>query len=169
MFEALKVWRDDVTGVVHGPAEALAEGEEERRGSDRYWFGGAEVFLFLPDDQCFRLRLKDVSCTGVSGLTDAPVSIGELVMIQFEETLMPAATVAWTRGATVGLRMVNAIPINRLRRIWDRHEEGAAWSPAMRAGSDLGHWWTDVEAVESGRRPALPDANPKPKRERAKD
>ena len=165
MFETLKVWRNETSGVVHGPAEGADE--EDRRGSERFWFGGAEVFLFMPDDQSFRLRLKDVSCTGVSGLTDAPVSIGDLAMIQFEETLMPAAHVTWTRGATVGFKLVNAMPVARLRRIADRHEEGDAWSPAMRAGSDLGNWWTDVDEVERGRRAAVPEAKPKRSRRKA--
>lgn len=168
MFEALKSWRDEMAGVIHDGTGALpADLDNERRESERFWFAGAEVFLFLPGEQCFRLRLKDVSCTGLSGLTDAPVSVGELVMVQFEETLMPAATITWTRSANVGMEMVNALPPARLRRIWDRHEAGAAWSPAMRAGSDLGHWWTDVGEVESGRRPARAEELPKkPRRKR---
>ena len=153
MFEALKVWRDGNDGIVHGPGDAPIEGgPEDRRGTERFVFTGAEVFLFTPDDQCFRLRLKDVSLTGISGLTDAPVSIGELVMIQFEETLMPAAHVTWTRNATIGMEMVNPIPPSRLRSLADRHEAGASWSPAMRAASDLGGWWTDVDEVKSGRK-----------------
>jgi hypothetical protein len=158
MFEALRARRDGSQGIVHDAGgEMVAEGGvDDRRGSERFHFAGAEVFLFTPDDQCFRLRLKDVSLSGISGLTDAPVSIGELVMVQFEETFMPAALVSWTRNATIGLEMVNPMPPSRLARLAERHEQGAAWSPAMRAGSDLGGWWTDVDAVKSGRqaRPA---------------
>jgi len=161
MFEALKVSRSEMAGVVHGPSGPPPETDDERRGAERFWFAGAEVFLFLTGDQCFRLRLKDVSCTGLSGLTDAPLSVGELAMIQFEETLMPAAVVSWTRHSSVGLTMVNPIPPSRLRRIWERHEKGAAWSPAMRAASDLGHWWTDVDEVERGRRPSSQEAHAK--------
>lgn len=152
MFEALRVRRHGEDGIVTGAPEALVQGgPEDRRGTERFTFGGAEVFLFTPDDQCFRLRLKDVSLTGVSGLTDAPVSIGELVMIQFEETLMPAAHVTWTRNATIGMELVNPMPPSRLARLAERHEEGAAWSPAMRAGSDLPGWWTNVDEVKGGR------------------
>jgi hypothetical protein len=34
----------------------------------------------------------------------------------------------------------------------ERHRAGAAWSPAMRAGSDLHAWWTDLAAHAAGRR-----------------
>lgn len=166
MFEALKGWRDGNGDAADGAGQAVVSGGlDDRRGSERFEFTGAEVFLFTPDDQCFRLRLKDVSLTGISGLTDAPVSVGELVMVQFEETLMPAAHVTWTRNATVGMEMVNPLPPSRLTRLAGRHETGAAWSPAMRAASDLGGWWTNVEDVKRGRqaRPARGRSARKPR------
>ena len=155
MFEALKGWRE-ATGGSTDAVRSLAAvgGDGEDRGSTRFDFAGAEVFIFRPDDQCFRLRLRNVSCTGLSGLTDAPLSVGELVLVQFEETLMPAAHVTWTRNSSVGLEMVNPLPIARMQSLNDRHAAGASWSPAMRAASDLGMWWTDVDEVEKGRRPA---------------
>jgi len=164
MFDALKDWINGnpaepvATGPSRGapvPTKPLPEGEEDRRGAERYWFAGGEVFLFLPNDQCFRLRLRDVSTDGLSGITDAPLSPGELVMVQFEETFMPAAHVAWTRNAWVGLSVVNPMPEARLQRLCDRHKEGAAWSPAMRTASDLHSWWTDIQEVKKGRRVAV--------------
>lgn len=153
MFEALKSWRSGADGAAESARIAAAfEGDSDQRGCERFSFTGAEVFLFLPDDQRFRLRLKDVSLTGVSGLTDAPVSVGELVMIQFEETLMPAGHVIWTRLSTIAVKLVNPLPLSRLKRLCDRHESGAAWSPAMRETSDLNNWWTDVDEVKKGRR-----------------
>jgi hypothetical protein len=128
---------------------------EDERGSERFAFPGAEVFLFRAGEERFRLRLKDVSCTGLAGLTDAPLSPGELVVVQFEETFMPAAQVTWVSNARAGLRMVNALPLARMRHLAQRHEAGAAWSPAMRAGSDMHSWWTDLDAQKMGRRPQL--------------
>ena len=154
MLDALKSW---IHGADIGAGEAVPraagfEGDDERRQGERFWFAGADVFLFLPNDLSFRLRLKDVSCDGLSGLTDAPLSIGETVLVQFEETFMPAAYVTWTRNAWVGLSVVNPLPEARLRRLCERHKAGAAWSPAMRTNSDLAHWWTDVDEVRAGRK-----------------
>ena len=95
-------------------------------------------------------------CThGVSGLTDAPLAMGETLIVQLEEMLMPAAQVVWTQRAMVGLAFINPVPLARMKRLAERHESGAAWSPAMRAGSDLHSWWTDPDAQAKGRKPKL--------------
>ena len=127
-------------------------GVEDRRAADRRRLPGAELYLFLVGDQRFRLKVRDLGATGVCGLTDAPLQTGELLIVQLEELLMPAARVVWTLRTMAGFRFNSAIPLTRLQHIRQRHAAGAAWSPAMRAGSDLHAWWTDVEAHSSGRR-----------------
>lgn len=155
MLEGLKSWVRSGIGAGEAMRPAAGFSGDDARTSDRFWFAGGEVFIFLPRDVTFRLRLRDVSVGGLSGLTDAPLQIGELALVQFEETLMPAAHVTWTRNAWVGLSLVNAMPEARLRRLCERHKSGAAWSPAMRSASDLHHWWTDLEQVSKGRRTSL--------------
>jgi hypothetical protein len=78
-----------------------------------------------------------------------------LLIVQLEEMLMPGAEVVWTHRALAGLRFVNPVPPARFKRLCERQEAGAAWSPAMRAGSDLHSWWTDVEHQQGGRRARL--------------
>lgn len=161
MLDGLKLWRSgDADAAEAARAQVLAAGPppsgvEDDRGSERFIFTGAEVFLFLPGDERYRLRLKDVSSTGLSGLTDAPLSLGERIIVQFEEMLMPAAEVVWVQRVMAGFRMVNPLPLARIKRLAERHAEGAAWSPAMRAGSDLHAWWTDVDEQKKGRAPKL--------------
>lgn len=139
-------------GAFFPPAGAMTK---DRRRNDRFELTGAELYLFLSDEQRFRLRLRDVCTTGVSGLTDAPLAAGERVFVQFEEMLMPAAEVIWTRHFFAGLRFEDPLPPVRLQLLRDRHASGAAWSPAMRAGSDLYSWWTDLSEQEAGRTPRL--------------
>ncbi len=130
-------------------------GVEDRRVSPRVPMPGAEVFLFLEGDRRFRIRIRDLGCTGIAGITDAPLTAGQSLIVQLEEMLMPAAAVVWTRRASAGLRFADPVPPARFRRLCERHEAGAAWSPAMRAGSDLHSWWTDARQQEGGRRPQL--------------
>jgi hypothetical protein len=156
MLEALRSWAGGAAGAgtelrVPLPPEDL----EDRRGSERVSMAGAELFLFLKGDQRFRLRVRDLSFTGLSGLTDAPLTTGETLLVQLEEMLMPGAQVVWTRRALVGLHFVTPIPIPRFKRLCERHESGAAWSPAMRSGSDLHGWWTDLQQQQGGRQPKL--------------
>lgn len=66
---------------------------------------------------------------------------------------MPAAHVVWTRNTTVGLKLVNPLPEIRMRRLVERHDAGAAWSPAMREASDLNAWWTNTDEIDAGRKP----------------
>jgi len=162
MFGTLKGWRGNDGGAVEPSQVGVVTGggvtgnPEDLRGFERFPFPGAVIYLFLSDQQRFIMRLRDVSCSGLAGLTDAPISVGELVVVQFEETLMPAAHVVWTRNTTVGLKLVNALPPSRMSRLVERHEAGAAWSPAMRESSDLNAWWTNTDEIDSGRKPKAP-------------
>ena len=156
MFGTLKGWRGGDDGNLEPSQIGVVTGggnPEDLRGHERYPFPGGVIYLYLSDQQRFIMRLRDVSCSGLAGLTDAPISVGELVVVQFEETLMPAAHVVWTRNTTVGLKLVNALPSTRMNRLVERHAAGAAWSPAMRESSDLNAWWTNTEEIDAGRKP----------------
>jgi len=154
MLDELNAWLrrppGDTTAALRAPPIP-----EEHREDERYSLLGGEVFLFLPGDQRYRLRVRDVCVHGASGLTDAPIGVGEQLVVQLEEMLMPAAEVVWTKCAMVGLNFINPLPLARLNRLRERHAAGAAWSPAMRAGSDLHGWWTDQDDHARGRRPRL--------------
>jgi hypothetical protein len=156
MLEGLRAWAGGAAGAGTEPCPALfGTGAEDRRRAERVPMPGAEVFLFLEGDQRFRFRIRDFGCTGIAGITDAPLTTGQSLIVQLEEMLMPAADVVWTRRASVGLRFANPVPLARFKRLCERHEAGAAWSPAMRAGSDLHNWWTDPQEQKGGRRPQL--------------
>jgi len=142
-------------------AVAQMSGSIEHRRAERFAFAGSEVFVYLEwsssrdkdkPPQRFNLRLKDVSATGICGLTDAPLEAGDLAFIQFEETLMPAAHVAWFRRTLIAFDLVEPLPEAKIRRLVERHKKGELWSPAMRARSDLPSWWTDVGQHEQGRK-----------------
>jgi hypothetical protein len=154
MLEELDAWGRGADGQAAGSRPACT-GIEDQRRSDRFSLIGGEVFLFLPGDERYRLRLRDLCSLGASGLTDAPVGIGEQFILQLEEMLMPAAEVIWTRCAMIGLHFINPLPLSRVKRLRERHAAGAAWSPAMRAGSDLHGWWTDATLHARGRRTRL--------------
>jgi hypothetical protein len=135
-----------------------------RRVAERLPFQGAEVFLFLEwfsnakgakEPERYTLRVKDLSLTGISGLTDAPLSPGDLIFVQLEETLIPAAEVVWFRRTLVAFHFIEALEIKKLKRLKDAHDKGQLWSPAMRARSDLGGWWTNVGEHEKGRQPVF--------------
>jgi hypothetical protein len=143
MLEGLRAWAGG------------AAGDNDRREDDRVRMLGAEVFLFLEGDQRFRLRIWDFGTTGLSGITDAPLSPGQILIVQLEEMLMPAAEIIWTRRAWAGLRFVNPVPLARFKRLCERHEAGSPWSPAMRVESDMHNWWTELEHQKEGRRPRL--------------
>lgn len=154
MLDERESWLNEGAGMAAAPVDA-GEGVEDRRRAERHRLVGGEVFLFVDGDQRYRLRLRDLCSLGASGLTDAPLGVGEQLVVQLEEMLMPAATVVWTRCAMVGLTFVNPLPLTRFNRLCERHAAGSAWSPAMRAGSDMHGWWTDTAAHANGRRARL--------------
>ena len=131
----------------------------ERRKCERFPFAGAEVYLFPNWSQIgkekpaerFTLRLKDISIAGFSGLIDAPLDVGDMIFVQFEETLIPAAEVVWCRRMMIGFALTEPLAQARFQRLRDAHEAGRLWSPARRARSDLPSWWTDVDEHARGR------------------
>lgn len=139
-----------------------SESRQERRKHERFRFAGAEVYVFTKYSQIgeakprerFLLQLKDISRSGLSGLIDAPLGIGDIVFIQLEEMVIPAAQVVWFRRAMTGFSLVQPLSRQRLHSLHERHMAGQLWSPAMRARSDLPGWWMEVEEHQRGRRPA---------------
>jgi hypothetical protein len=105
------------------------------------------VFIFIDERMHHRLRLKDLSCRGVCGLTDMPLTIGQIVVVQLEEMLMPSAEVRWVKHSMVGLNFIRPIPLAKLKRLCERHKAGARWSPAMRAAPAVTGWWNEASAA----------------------
>ncbi len=121
--------------------ERWDKGSADRRAHDRRPFAGAEIFIFLDTRLRHRMRLRDLSILGLSGLSDAPLIVGQTVIVQLEELLLPAAEVTWTRLSLAGLNFINPLASAKLQRLYDRHEAGARWSPAMRAAPAAHGWW----------------------------
>lgn len=134
------VLRHSQDGQASNPEPPRYAGED-RRFSERRLFRGAEVYLFVDDRQHHRLHIKDLSFSGMSGLTDVPLQPGDLVTVQLEEMLLPSAEVRWTRNALVGLVFLNPLPVTRFKRLCERQKAGARWSPAMRASGSSGGGW----------------------------
>lgn len=135
-----------------------------RAGAQRVPFRGAEVFLFMEwysnakgakEPEKFTLRIKDLSLTGISGLTDAPIIPGDIVFVQLEETLIPAAELVWFRRSLVDFHFIEPLELRKFKRLKDAHDKGQLWSPAMRARSDLPGWWTNLSEHEKGRKASL--------------
>jgi hypothetical protein len=135
-----------------------ASDQSNHRRAERLSFNHSEVYLFArwqdigetqPSER-YLLRIKDLSTTGLSGLTDMPVSVGDIVFVQLEDMLIPAAQVVWFRRVVVGFAFVQPLPESRMKRLRERHEAGQPWSPAMRLRSDLPNW-PDVSEHERGR------------------
>ena len=140
-----------------------ADQRTDRRRHERHAFAGAEVFLFPSWKQIaeaqpaerYTLRLKDASRGGLSGLIDAPLTVGDMVFVQFEETLIPAAEVIWCRRMMIGFKLTQELPLGRFNRLREAHEAGRLWSPAMRARSDLPSWWMNVDDHARGRQAVI--------------
>ena len=81
------------------------------------------------DGLSYQFRLRNLSSTGVSGLTAAPVRIGQIVHIELVKGASQAAIVRWTRGTSVGLSFCHGLPLDILFAILEadqRHCRAAA-------------------------------------------
>jgi hypothetical protein len=124
-----------------GTLDALGDtAASSPRSAERFRFIGSTVHVFAhwrelnlsnPTER-YLLRLRDLSQTGLSGLTDAPLRVGDVVFIQLDEKHIPAAKVVWFRRVLIGLEFIEPLQIGWLTNAHRRHAAGQAWSPAMR-------------------------------------
>ena len=101
------------------------EGAPEDRGSERrvlprHDLAGEEAGL-LVDTTRYRFRIRDVSRTGLSGLTDAPLAPGQKVFLLFEGSDGHAAQICWIRNARVGASFLKPLASEELSRMRALH------------------------------------------------
>lgn len=107
-------------------ADALLDAAElERRLSERCDFTGKQVRMMLGRAP-HALHLKDVSCKGACGLTDAPVYVGQKVRIELNRDMQPLAEVRWVRKALIGVAFGEPLPHAFLRRYHSAHQQARA-------------------------------------------
>jgi len=87
----------------------------ERRIDPRHDFTGHDVRMFF-GKMGYMLRLKDLSCKGLCGLTDAPVAPGEIVSVVLEEPEHVAAEIRWVRNALIGAAFLEPIEAEQMQK-----------------------------------------------------
>ena len=96
---------------------ALA-GDRDNRRAERHDLTGVEVKL-LCDGMQFSIHLKDLSSTGLCGLTDAPLAPGQMVFLLLDKWEPAAAQIRWIRKALIGASFLEPLPpemVTRLKR-----------------------------------------------------
>jgi hypothetical protein len=96
-------------------AQAAAE-DAERRILPRHDLAGEEVGL-LADAVRYRLSIKDISSTGLCGLTDAALAPGQKVYLLFDGSDGQPAKICWIRGVKIGASFLTPISKAELRRL----------------------------------------------------
>jgi hypothetical protein len=87
------------------------------RAAPRFAVLGQEVTILM-DARHHLVRLKDLSTSGLCGLTDAPLTPGQLVCFIIDEEPV-AAEIRWIRRTLVGARFTDPLDaeiISRLQR-----------------------------------------------------
>jgi hypothetical protein len=100
------------------PALSQPSSDADNRRAERHNFTGAQTKLLI-DGIHFTLHLKDLSTTGLCGLTDAPLAPGQMVCLLLDRWEPVAAEIKWIRRALVGLVFAEPLPgelIARLKR-----------------------------------------------------
>jgi hypothetical protein len=86
----------------------------------RHDLTGEELGL-LVDAVRYKLRIKDLSRTGLSGLTDAPLAPGQKVFLMFEGVDGHAAQICWIRNARMGAHFLEPLTAEELGRLRAHH------------------------------------------------
>jgi hypothetical protein len=105
-------------------AQATEE-ERERRLDERHDFTGHVSSLFFGIIQ-YELHLKDLSCKGASGLTDAPLKRGQLIGVEIGRKHFVTAEVRWTRNSKAGVAFLEPLEYEYVTALHARHRRRRA-------------------------------------------
>jgi hypothetical protein len=103
--------------------------------------------IITNDGLSHQFRLRNLSCTGVSGLTAAPIEEGQTVPIELVKGVPCLATVRWTRGTSVGLSFRQRLPMHLVSAILEADQRHC--SPARDEELTLGPL-TGIELSDVG-------------------
>lgn len=95
---------------------AAAEEESDRRTETRHDFTGGDVLL-LSANLRFTLHLRDLSRTGICGLTVAPLETKENILLLFEDWDAIAAKIRWVRGSWIGAAFAEPLTHREMQRL----------------------------------------------------
>ena len=100
------------------PAASSPTAAGENRRAERHDLTGAQMKL-LVEGINYTVHLKDLSATGLCGLTDAPLAPGQIVCLLIEKSDPVAAEIKWIRKALIGAAFTQPLPdalVSRLKR-----------------------------------------------------
>lgn len=106
--------------LARAPAEVSipADGAESRL-DPRHDFIGRQAALRIGGTR-FGIHLKNLSANGASGLTDAPLEAGQIVLVELSRTVSAPAEVRWTRRSIAGVAFLKPLSSDFLRRLHAR-------------------------------------------------
>lgn len=96
----------------------------ERRHDLRHDLTGMDVRLLAGKVQ-YVLHLKDLSCTGLCALTDAPLAPGDRVYLLFEQMEPCEVEICWTRRALFGAAFTKQLSLEVIRTLCRRRKRGS--------------------------------------------
>ncbi len=92
------------------------EAEAERRINRRHDLTGVDTRL-IAEGLPYVLRLKDLSCTGVCGLTDAPLVVGQAISLRFDNAEFVPGRIRWIRRSMFGAAFEEPIDLKRVEKL----------------------------------------------------
>jgi len=130
MFEPLRLW-ERIFSSRAPVRERRDDNGRDRRIHERHDFTGRDLRLRLGTFQ-FRMHLKDLSCSGASGLTDAPLRVGQLVYLEIDRDNHAWGEVRWTRRAWAGLAFEEPIAAELVRKLRLRYHNAKYRAPGRK-------------------------------------
>ena len=99
------------------PEEEVVQDEVERRDGYRFAMEG-HIATVRHGGAKSEMRLKNLSMGGASGLTQLPVAVGEILLVDLPEDMRRRAMVRWVSGTAVGVKFVTPLDLTYLLRLY---------------------------------------------------
>ena len=109
----------------HDTGSGANAADEDRRIYVRFAFRGTPFPVQVGETESI-LRLKDLSCGGAAGLTELPLTVGDIVYVDLDKKLRAAAEVLWVRRLAVGIKFVTPLDPMLVRRVHTSWSKGGS-------------------------------------------
>jgi hypothetical protein len=101
-------------------AFSSSEDPDNRRIAERHTLTGTQLRLLLDGTQ-YTVHLKDLSSTGLCGLTDAPLARGQMVCLLLGKYEPIAAEIRWIRNTLIGAAFTEELPFEQVSKLRRAH------------------------------------------------
>jgi len=119
VLQKVRSFASELKAIVAGD-DRDQKAARERRINERHDLTGFKVVV-RQKRAYSTFHIKDLSCTGMAGISDIPLPVGAFIFVQLKKPHFRGAEVRWVRNAMIGLQFYRPLQPEFVEKLFDEH------------------------------------------------